>query len=99
MFKNSGKPYIALAPNVWCNNFKIHSLTEIMYQKEEKKFCEILNHLRKGQCTEEDNKVFESRIVKKDSQDYNYSARHIFPFANAVEQHNRNIFVKWKNIK
>ena len=54
-----------------------------MHQKEEKKFCEILNCLHKGQCTEEDNKVFESGIVKKDSQDYNFSARHIFPFANA----------------
>ena len=90
--KNNGKCYIALAPNVWCGNFTIYSLTEILHQKEEKKFCEILNHLCKVQCTEEDNRVFESCIVKKDSQDYNFGARHIFPFANAVKQHNRNIF-------
>ena len=81
IFKNSAKCYTALAPNVWCDNLKIYSLTEIMHQKEEKKFCEILNHLCKEQCTEEDNKVFDSRIVKKDSQDYNFSARHIFPLA------------------
>ena len=92
IFKNSGKRYTALAPNVWCDNFKIYSLTEILPQKEEKKFCQILNRLRKAQCTEEDNRIFESCIVKKDSQDYNYETRHIFPFANAVEQHNRNIF-------
>ena len=92
IFKNSGKCYTALAPNVWCDNFKIYSLTEILRQKEEKKFCQILNRLRKAQCTEEDNRIFESCIVKKDSQDYNFGARHIFPFANAVEQHNRNIF-------
>ena len=54
IFKNSGKHYTALAPNVWCDNFKIYSLVEIMRQKEEKKFCEILNHLCKGHCTEED---------------------------------------------
>ena len=65
IFKNSGKCYTTLAPNVWCDNFKIYSLTEILCQKEEKKFCEILNRLRKAQCTEEDNRIFESRIIKK----------------------------------
>ena len=38
IFKNSGKHYTALAPNVWCDNFKIYSLTEIMHQKEEKNY-------------------------------------------------------------
>ena len=37
--------------------FKIYSLTEILGQKEEKKFCEILNCLCKAQCTEEDNRI------------------------------------------
>ena len=90
IFKNSGKCYTTLAPNVWCDNFKIYSLTEILHQKEEKKFCEILNCLRKAQCTEEDNRIFESCILKKDSEDYNFGARHIF--ANSVNQRNRNIF-------
>ena len=57
--------------------FKIYSLTEILHQKEEKKFCEILNHLCKAQCTEEDNRIFKSCIIKKDSQDYNFGARHV----------------------
>ena len=99
IFKNSGKCYTALAPNVWCDNFKIYSLTEILCQKEEKTFCEILNHLHKAQCTEEDNRVFESYIVKKDSEDYNFGARHIFLFANTVKQHNRNIFIKCRKLK
>ena len=77
IFKNSGKCYTALAPNVWCDNFKIYSLTEILRQKEEKKFCEILNCLHKAQCTEEDNRIFKSYIVKKDSQDYNFGVRHV----------------------
>ena len=92
IFKNSGKCYTALAPNVWCDNFKIYSLTEIMYQKEERNFCEILNRLCKGQCTEEDDKVFQSRIFKKDSPDYKFNVRHIFPFANAVTAHNQKVF-------
>ena len=92
IFKNSGKHYTALAPNVWCDNFKIYLLMETMHQKEEKKFCEILNCLHKAQCTEEDNRVFKSWIVKKDFQEYKYNTRHIFPFANAVKAHNNNIF-------
>ena len=99
VFKNSGKHYTALAPNVWCDNFKIYSLVEIMRQKEEKKFCEILNCLHKAQCTEEDNRVFESQIVKKDSQEYKYNTRHIFPFANTVKAHNKIFFIKYKKIK
>ena len=79
-------------PNVWCDNFKIYSLVEIMHQKEEKKFCEILNCLHKAQCTEKDNRVFKSQIVKKYSPKYKYNTRHIFPFANAMKTHNNNIF-------
>ena len=67
IFKKSGKCYTALASNIWCDNFKIYSFTEILHQNEEKIFCQILNCLCKVQCTEEDNKVFKSYIVKKDS--------------------------------
>ena len=38
IFKSSGKCTTALSPNVWCDNFKIHSLTEIMHQKKKKNF-------------------------------------------------------------
>ena len=59
-----------------------------MRQKEEKYFCEVLNHLRKSQCTEEDHKLFKSCIVKKDSKEYDKKIMHIFPFAGAVEKQN-----------
>ena len=70
VFKNSGREYTALAPNLWCDHFKIFSLEEIMRQRDEKRFCQILNHLCKAQCTEEDNKVFEGRIIDKESSEY-----------------------------
>ena len=35
---------------------------------------------------------FQSCIVKKDSPDYKFNVRHIFPFANAVTAHNQNVF-------
>ena len=59
-----------------------------MRQKEEKYFCEVLNRLRKSQCTEKDHKLFKSCIVKKDSKEYDKKIMHIFPFAGAVEKQN-----------
>ena len=94
VFKNSGKEYTALAPNVWCEHFKIFSLEEIMRQRDEKTFCQILNRLRKAQCTEEDNKVFQGRVVAKDSSEYRHNVRHILPFRNAVQEHNEQIYAE-----
>ena len=77
IFQNSGKCYTALAPNVWCDNFEIYSLTEILHQKEEKKFCELIVSIRHN--AQEDNRVFESHIVKKDSQRLQFWCKtHIF---------------------
>ena len=81
VFKNPGFSHECLAPNPWTENFEIFSLTQIMRQKEEKHFCEVLNRLRKSQCTEEDHKLFKSCIVKKDSKEYDKKIMHIFPFA------------------
>ena len=44
---------------------QIYTLTEIMCQRGEKPFCEVLNRLRTDDLTEEDNAVFESCMVKK----------------------------------
>ena len=99
VFKNSGREYTALAPNLWCDHFKIFSLEEIMRQRDEKTFCKILNRLRKGQCTEEDNKVFEGRVIDTDSSDYRHNVRHILPFRNAVQAHNEKIFADTNEYK
>ena len=37
--------------NLWNENFKIYELTEIMRQKDDKKFAELLNHLHNGAHT------------------------------------------------
>ena len=43
-----------LAPNLWTSNFHIYSLSEIMRQRDQQHFCEILNRLRVGKNTQED---------------------------------------------
>ena len=57
IFKADDSCYGPLATNLWTKYFKMYSLTEIMRQKGEKEFCELLNRLRMGELTERDNKL------------------------------------------
>ena len=81
-----------LAPNLWTSNFHIYSLTEIMRQRDQKHFCEMLNRLRLGTFTEDDTKIFKSRIVKKDDPNYDITVRHVFPLRIPTDLHNEHIF-------
>ena len=70
VFKDDFKDYGPLSPNLWKDHFYIYTLTEIMHQKDEKQFCEVLNRLRIGELMESDNALFMSRIVKKSDSHY-----------------------------
>lgn len=54
IFENSTNSYSALATNLWQEHFKMYELTEIMRQKDDKTFAELLNRLREGKHTEQD---------------------------------------------
>ncbi len=47
----------ALAPNVWMENFTCFELTQVMRQKDDQPFCELLNRLREGNHTRRDIKT------------------------------------------
>lgn len=47
---------------LWAN-FKLYELTEVMRQRDDKRFAEALNRLRVGRTTEEDNELFRSRQI------------------------------------
>ena len=98
IFKNPGSSYSALATNTWTDDFKIFKLVEIMRQCNEKEFCEVLNRLRKAQCTQADHYLFPSCIADKNSTKYNPYARHIYPFRNATDKH-EEILIKLRSIK
>ena len=68
-----------LAPNIWTSNFHIYSLTEIMRQRDQQHFCQMLNRLRVGKSTSEDMNVFQSRTLDRNDTNYNINVRHIFP--------------------
>ena len=56
-----------LATNLWSEYFKIYELTEIMRQKDDKKFAELLNRLRTGAHPKKDIKSLNlTKILNKD---------------------------------
>lgn len=79
-----------LAPNLWVENFLLFELDEIMRQKDDVLFAQILNRLREGQHNVDDVQILSRRIVKENELTKNVP--HLFPTRNEVSNHNRNIF-------
>lgn len=51
---------IFVSDHLWCN-FWLYELKQVMRQREDKFFAEALGRLSKGQCTEDDIKMFQGR--------------------------------------
>ena len=64
IFSNLKDGYGMLAVNLWVDYFSMYELTEIMRQKENKEFAELLNRLREGQHTKSDAQKLQTRIGK-----------------------------------
>ncbi len=101
IFENSKDGYTALATNLWQQYFQMFELSEVMRQKEDKDFAEVLNRIREGKHTEADIGVLRERILKLSPEhpDYPINSTHLFSTNIAVDQHNHDIFHKSTNEK
>ena len=101
IFENSKDGYAALATNLWQKYFQMFELSEVMRQREDKEFAEILNRIREGNHTEADIEVLKERILNISPQhpDYPISLTHLFSTNMAVDQHNHDVFRKSSNEK
>ena len=70
--------------------FEMIELTEIMRQKDDKPFTELLNRFRTATHTEDDLKIIQSRSLGNSINNTNYptQALHIFAENAPVDQHN-----------
>ena len=64
-------------------------LTEIMRQKNDKTFTELLNRVRTASHTENDIEVINSKCVTPSNPNYPSNALHIWAENTAVDEHNR----------
>ncbi|CAB4028779.1 ATP-dependent DNA helicase PIF1 [Paramuricea clavata] len=101
IFENSNDGYTALATNLWQRYFQMFELSEVMRQREDKDFAEILNRIREGKHTEADIEVLKKRILNLSPQHPHYPINftHLFSTNMAVNQHNHDIFHKSTNEK
>ena len=89
VFENYKSNYGPLASNLWTENFKIYELTQIMRQKDDKTFAELLNRLRTGHQTQEDIKLLKNtKITNKHLKNKN-SISHFYPTLEQVSLHNK----------
>ena len=101
IFQNSKNGYSPLASNLWQEHFKMYELSEIMGQKDDKEFAELLNRLREGKHSDKDIETLKGRILRIKPTDANYpmTVTHLFSTNLAVDNHNLKIFNKSTNQK
>ena len=94
IFANSSRGYASLAPNLWQTYFTMFELTEIMRQKDDAPFAELLNRIREGNQTEEDISVLKSRSVSSETTQYQElrNELHLFPCNASVDAHNKDVY-------
>ena len=92
IFQDLTKAYDALAPNLWQDHFKLFELTQIMRQKDDQQFAELLNRLRIGCHTKEDVDLLQQQVVAVNDIRYHALAQHFFRYRADVKLHNQNIF-------
>ncbi len=68
---------------------KMFELTEIMRQKNDKAFTELLNRVRTASHTEDDIKVLQSRSVTPSDPNYPSDALHIWAENSPANEHNQ----------
>ena len=78
IFNNSKKGAESLSLNLWKEYFTMFELTEIMRQKDDLDFAELLNRLRHNSLTEADMLKLKKCETVSTADDYNLNAPHLY---------------------
>ena len=78
IFNDLTRDATSLASNLWKEHFHIFELTEIMRQKDDMEFAELLNRLRQNSLTDEDWVKLRKCEKKNCDPDYQLNAPHLF---------------------
>ena len=92
IFENYAADYGPLANNLWMDNFRMYELTEIMRQRNDKWFAELLNRLRVGNHTRNDIEVLKKTKERNQNLLLDTSVPRFYPTKEQVQVHNnRNL--------
>ena len=99
IFENNKRGLSSLAQNLWVNLFEIYELHEIMRQKDEKHFAELLNRMRTDSLTERDLTTLQKRVLPVDEFNDGLTCLHLFATNKAVRAYNRVCYDRCPNQK
>lgn len=87
IFNLPKKPMLRLYGTLW-DNFSGAELTQIMRQKEDKSFAEMLNRLRTKSQTKQDIETLSARLISPSDPSYPSEAIHLFATNAQVDKYN-----------
>ncbi|XP_062600656.1 uncharacterized protein LOC134262299 [Saccostrea cucullata] len=93
VFDDLKKNFGPLATNLWRELFTMHELTEIMRQKDDVHFAELLNRLREGNQTEADIQTLKQRCVDESLPVYPRDAPRLYTRNESVNAYNNQVFL------
>ena len=73
---------------VFKDMFKLHELHQIMRQKDDQSYAELLCRVRTGSQTKHDLQIIQSREISKTDPEYPVMAPHLFALNKDVDEHN-----------
>ena len=91
IFMDINIDYGPLATNLWKTYFTMFELTEIMRQKDDQPYAELLNQLRKGDQTEEDMAILEKHKISNIESFRMSDVPHFFPTKDSVINYNNTV--------
>ena len=74
--------------SLWKDHFKMLELTEIMRQRGDTRFVELLCRVRTGECTEADIDLLKTRVIALESPNYPTQALHVYRLNDSVDKRN-----------
>ena len=81
----------ALACNLWKENFTLFELKEVMRQKDDLAFAELLNRLRYNEMTTDDMAVIQKCTIAVGDENYPHNAPHLFTMNAKVDDYNNKL--------
>ncbi|KAK3097672.1 hypothetical protein FSP39_011969 [Pinctada imbricata] len=89
----------ALATNLWKEHFGIFELTQIMRQKDDMNFANLLNRLRTNNLTEDDKAEIEKHNVSPAQENYPKNVPHLFVENKFVDNFNKDFIDTLSTVK
>ena len=74
--------------SLWVDHFIMHELTQVMRQRDDLAFSELLCRVRTNSCTSDDIRTLKSRETLPDAADYPTHALHVYRLNADVDERN-----------